>query len=137
MSSTPSPTLDVLSSFPDFQPLPLLRNPHVQTLLGHFLGRPPLRRPSREHVLRLPPRATPSLLSPPPCPRARPPPPLRELLPPPPGGRAQAAPALLPRPAPAPLPPPHDPAPVRRPVHGAALRLRRRPRLLSQGLGPA
>src|SRR4051794_21332570 len=55
MSSAPSPTATLdLASFLDFQPLPLLRNPHVQTLLGHLLGGPVIRRPSRQQVLRLP-----------------------------------------------------------------------------------
>src|SRR5437868_8728387 len=38
----------------EFRPLPLLRNPHVQTLLGHWLRGPGLNRPTRVHVLRLP-----------------------------------------------------------------------------------
>src|SRR4051812_21957814 len=56
MSSTPAPppALEVTTSFLDFRPLPLLRNPHVQTLLGHFLGGPALRYPTRARVLRLP-----------------------------------------------------------------------------------
>src|SRR5262245_6182836 len=38
----------------DFRPLPLLRNPHVQTLLAHVLrGRTP-RLAAQEHVVRLP-----------------------------------------------------------------------------------
>jgi predicted alpha/beta-fold hydrolase len=37
-----------------FRPLPLLRHPHLQTLLGHFLPGPRFRHPAREHVLRLP-----------------------------------------------------------------------------------
>jgi predicted alpha/beta-fold hydrolase len=38
----------------DFRPLPLLRNPHVQTLLGHFLTGPALPGRARAQVLRLP-----------------------------------------------------------------------------------
>jgi predicted alpha/beta-fold hydrolase len=41
-------------SFVDFRPLPLLRNPHVQTLLGYYLPGPRLGLPARAHVLRLP-----------------------------------------------------------------------------------
>ncbi len=42
------------SSPPDFRPLPLLGNPHVQTLLGHWLRGPKLEKPAREHLVRLP-----------------------------------------------------------------------------------
>jgi predicted alpha/beta-fold hydrolase len=42
------------SSPGDFRPLPLLGNPHVQTLLGHWLRGPKLGRPAREHLVRLP-----------------------------------------------------------------------------------
>jgi uncharacterized protein len=38
----------------DFRPLPLLSNPHLQTLLGHFLPCAALEQPAREHVLWLP-----------------------------------------------------------------------------------
>jgi predicted alpha/beta-fold hydrolase len=38
----------------DFRPLPFLGNPHVQTLLGHWLPGPPVEKRTREHVLRLP-----------------------------------------------------------------------------------
>jgi len=38
----------------EFFPLPLLSNPHVQTLLGHYLPGPRLTQPSQEHVLWLP-----------------------------------------------------------------------------------
>jgi predicted alpha/beta-fold hydrolase len=38
----------------EFRPLPLLSNPHLQTLLGHWLPGPGLNRPTRAHVLRLP-----------------------------------------------------------------------------------
>src|SRR5262249_52039609 len=38
----------------DFRPLPLLRNPHVQTLLGHFLRGRTFDHPTRRHVLWLP-----------------------------------------------------------------------------------
>jgi predicted alpha/beta-fold hydrolase len=38
----------------DFRPLPLLRNPHVQTVLGHWLRGPRLRHPARPHVVWLP-----------------------------------------------------------------------------------
>jgi uncharacterized protein len=41
-------------SLPDFRPFPLLGNPHVQTLLGHWLHGPRLARPAREHVVYLP-----------------------------------------------------------------------------------
>jgi predicted alpha/beta-fold hydrolase len=43
------------SSHPaDFRPFPLLRNAHVQTLLGHWLRGPRLARPAREHLVVLP-----------------------------------------------------------------------------------
>jgi uncharacterized protein len=38
----------------DFRPLPLLSNPHVQTVLGLYLPGNRFRHPTREHVLRLP-----------------------------------------------------------------------------------
>jgi predicted alpha/beta-fold hydrolase len=38
----------------DFRPWPFLRNPHVQTLLGHLLRGPAFRHPSREHAFWLP-----------------------------------------------------------------------------------
>jgi predicted alpha/beta-fold hydrolase len=38
----------------DFRPFPLLGNPHVQTLLGHWLHGRKLARPAREHVVPLP-----------------------------------------------------------------------------------
>jgi predicted alpha/beta-fold hydrolase len=51
---TPPAALETRDRSLDFRPLPLLGNPHVQTLLGHLLrGRQDLR-DSREHVLRLP-----------------------------------------------------------------------------------
>src|SRR4051794_31787174 len=37
-----------------FRPLPLLGNPHVQTLLGHFLPGERFDHPSRDHVVPLP-----------------------------------------------------------------------------------
>ena len=37
-----------------FRPLPLLSNPHVQTLLGYLLPGPDLRRVTREQILWLP-----------------------------------------------------------------------------------
>ncbi len=37
-----------------FHPLPLLGNPNVQTLLGHFLPGPAIVLPTREQILRLP-----------------------------------------------------------------------------------
>src|SRR5665213_3638538 len=37
-----------------FRPLPLLGNPNVQTLLGHFLPGPAITLPTREQILRLP-----------------------------------------------------------------------------------
>src|SRR5437879_4509972 len=45
---TPSP-----NAF-DFHPLPLLSNPHLQTLLGHLWPRPSWSHPVRSQVLRLP-----------------------------------------------------------------------------------
>src|SRR5918911_3724687 len=45
---------DALLSFLDFRPLPLLRNPHAQTLLGYFLPSPHFTHPTRAHVLWLP-----------------------------------------------------------------------------------
>jgi predicted alpha/beta-fold hydrolase len=47
---TPMPS----SARPDFQPLPLLSNRHVQTLLGHYLPGARLAHPTEERVLRLP-----------------------------------------------------------------------------------
>jgi len=38
----------------DFRPLPLLSNPHLQTLLGHFLPGPTLSHPTQEHIVWLP-----------------------------------------------------------------------------------
>jgi predicted alpha/beta-fold hydrolase len=38
----------------DFQPLPFLRNPHLQTVLGNYLAGPELRHPTREHQVLLP-----------------------------------------------------------------------------------
>src|SRR4051794_10259384 len=43
--------LDASYSGLDFQPLPLLRNPHVQTVLGLFLSGPPFNYPTRQHVV--------------------------------------------------------------------------------------
>src|SRR5579864_2254397 len=37
----------------DFRPLPLLGNPHLQTLLGNFLPAPKLRYPTHERIVRL------------------------------------------------------------------------------------
>jgi predicted alpha/beta-fold hydrolase len=45
---------DPLDSWPAFRPLPLLSNPHLQTVLGHILPGPVLREPTREHVVWLP-----------------------------------------------------------------------------------
>src|SRR4051794_38132460 len=42
---------DLLS---DFRPLPLLGNPHVQTVLGHLLRGPIVTMPTRRHVLWMP-----------------------------------------------------------------------------------
>ena len=39
---------------PDFRPLPLLSNPHVQTLLGHLWRVPIWSHPVRQHILHLP-----------------------------------------------------------------------------------
>jgi uncharacterized protein len=47
---TPMP----VSVRPEFQPLPLLSNRHLQTLLGHYLPGPRLTHPTREQVIRLP-----------------------------------------------------------------------------------
>ncbi len=38
----------------EFYPLPLLHNPHVQTVLGHWLPGPTLKQPSSRHTLWLP-----------------------------------------------------------------------------------
>ncbi|HZY89650.1 MAG TPA: alpha/beta fold hydrolase [Gemmataceae bacterium] len=51
MSPASSPAAEGL---PEFRPLPLLRNPHVQTLLGHWLPGPGLNRPTQARVLLLP-----------------------------------------------------------------------------------
>jgi predicted alpha/beta-fold hydrolase len=40
--------------FSDFRPLPLLGNPHIQTLLAHLLPGPAVRLPTQRHVLWLP-----------------------------------------------------------------------------------
>ncbi len=40
--------------FSDFKPLPLLGNPHVQTLLGHLLRGPSVRLPTRRRVVWMP-----------------------------------------------------------------------------------
>ena len=42
------------NGFFDFRPLPLLSNPHVQTLLGHLLRGRRKFSATREHILRLP-----------------------------------------------------------------------------------
>jgi predicted alpha/beta-fold hydrolase len=47
------PSSPAISS-PDFRPFPLLGNPHVQTLLGHWLHGRKLAWPAREHVVPLP-----------------------------------------------------------------------------------
>src|SRR4051794_8946144 len=49
----PGATPESLALELDFRPLPLLRNPHVQTLLGIFLPGPVCPEPTRLHVLRL------------------------------------------------------------------------------------
>src|SRR5688572_16128205 len=49
MASPPTTT----DSF-EFSPLPLLRNPHLQTLLGHLLPAPQWSHPVRHQVLRFP-----------------------------------------------------------------------------------
>jgi predicted alpha/beta-fold hydrolase len=55
MSSPASSAADDRLGWPlEFRPLPLLSNPHVQTLLGHWLRGPGLNRPTQAHVLRLP-----------------------------------------------------------------------------------
>lgn len=41
------------SEVSEFRPLPLLRNAHLQTLLGHFFPTPAFKHPSVPHVLRL------------------------------------------------------------------------------------
>jgi len=43
-----------LDAWTEFRPLPLLRNPHVQTILGLYLPGGGLRQPTRRHILRLP-----------------------------------------------------------------------------------
>src|SRR4051794_4110483 len=66
MRSTPSsgprsaPTADRAMPSPlpntnpsDFRPLPLLHNPHVQTLLGHLWPCPKWSHPVRRHVVRV------------------------------------------------------------------------------------
>jgi uncharacterized protein len=47
------PTTQPLPGPFNFQPLPLLSNPHLQTLLGYFWPRPPWSHPIRRHILRL------------------------------------------------------------------------------------
>src|SRR5260370_14671968 len=47
-------TIPMPCRFSDFRPLPLLGNPHIQTLLGHLLPGPEVRLPTRRHILRLP-----------------------------------------------------------------------------------
>jgi predicted alpha/beta-fold hydrolase len=42
------------TSAPDFRPLPLLGNPHVQTVLGAYLPGPGCPRPERSHPVRFP-----------------------------------------------------------------------------------
>jgi predicted alpha/beta-fold hydrolase len=56
MSETLPPAAILDSSFSclDFRPLPLLRNPHVQTVLGLFLSGPPFNYPTRQQVVWLP-----------------------------------------------------------------------------------
>src|SRR5579872_7002673 len=49
-----SPAAGLLERALEFRPLPLLRNPHVQTLLGHWLPGPGLNRPTQARVLPLP-----------------------------------------------------------------------------------
>jgi uncharacterized protein len=51
LSSTALATMGL--SVLDFRPLPLLRNGHVQTLLGHLLPDPAFTHPTRQHLLRL------------------------------------------------------------------------------------
>src|SRR5262245_19295314 len=43
-----------IANWPDFRPLPLLGNPHLQTLLAYCLPGPQVGRGTREQVLRLP-----------------------------------------------------------------------------------
>lgn len=51
--SSALPTIPIFPSA-DFRPLPLLRNPHVQTVLGHLLRGPSFRHPSRPRIVPLP-----------------------------------------------------------------------------------
>src|SRR5436309_3338790 len=46
--------VDSARSLLDFHPLPLLRNGHLQTVLGHLLPGPSFSYPTRQHVLWLP-----------------------------------------------------------------------------------
>jgi predicted alpha/beta-fold hydrolase len=46
--------LPLRSSIREFRPLPLLRNPHVQTVLGHILRGPAFAYPTRRQVIWLP-----------------------------------------------------------------------------------
>src|SRR4051794_3464367 len=53
MSDAPALSMPSAASWLDFRPLPLLSNPHVQTLLGHFLAGPPVHHPTRRQVIGL------------------------------------------------------------------------------------
>jgi predicted alpha/beta-fold hydrolase len=48
------PAASARFSFDDFRPLPLLGNPHLQTVLGVFLPSPTFRHPTTKRLLRLP-----------------------------------------------------------------------------------
>src|SRR5205085_4054981 len=51
---SPAAPADAARSDGDFRPPHLLRNGHVQTVLGQLLPGPPFAHPTRRHVVRLP-----------------------------------------------------------------------------------
>src|SRR5438046_1384328 len=110
----------------DFRPLPLLGNPHLQTVLGAFLPGRTCPLPRRRRGRRTPgarpaplhphqPADRPGALLRPDLPPAQPR--LRAPVRPRPGPRRPPPPALLPRLAPLAPPPPPHPSPVRRHLH--------------------